>query len=158
MKYFFILLTFTVFGNAAKAQLPERQSAEDSVKAVINKMFTAMKKADGEMLRNTFSDSIVFQTISRDKGGATVVKNESSAGFISQIGKATPGSLDERITFETIKIDGPLAFAWTPYSFYYNNNFSHCGVNSFQLVRFDGVWKIQYIIDTRRKDNCVGEK
>lgn len=150
MKHFFILLTLTVCGNFAKAQ-----TAEDSIKAVINKMFTAMKNADSEMLKSTFSDSIVFQTISRDKGGSTVVRNESPAGFISQIGKATPSSLDERITFETIKIDGPLAFAWTPYSFYYNNNFSHCGVNSFQLVRFDGVWKIQYIIDTRRKDNCV---
>ncbi|MEO5945623.1 MAG: nuclear transport factor 2 family protein [Chitinophagaceae bacterium] len=153
MKYFFILLTLTVCGNFVKAQ-----SAEDSVKAVINKMFTAMKNADGEMLKSSFSDSIVFQTISRNKGGATVVRNESASGFINQISKATSGSLDERITFETIKIDGPLASAWTPYSFYYNNNFSHCGVNSFQLVRFDGVWKIQYIIDTRRKDNCVKEK
>lgn len=149
MKYFFILLTLTIGGNFAKAQ-----SAEDSVKAVINNMFTAMKNADGEMLKSTFSDSIVFQSISRDKSGATVVRNESPSGFINQISKATPHSLDERITFETIKIDGPLAFAWTPYSFYYNKNFSHCGVNSFQLVRFDGVWKIQYIIDTRRKDNC----
>ena len=153
MKYFFILLTLTVCGNFANAQ-----TGEDSIKAVINTMFTAMKNADGEMLKSTFSDSIVFQSISRDKAGATVVRNESPTGFIKQISKATPGSLDERITFETIKIDGPLAFAWTPYSFYYNNNFSHCGVNSFQLVRFGGVWKIQYIIDTRRKDNCVGEK
>lgn len=150
MKYFFILLTLTVCGNFAKAQ-----SAEDSVKAVINKMFTAMKNADGEMLKSTFSDSIVFQSISRDKEGFTVVRSESPAGFINQISKSTAGSLDERIMFETIKIDGPLAFAWTPYSFYYNNNFSHCGVNSFQLVRFDGVWKIQYIIDTRRKDGCI---
>ena len=150
MKHFFILLTLTVCGSFANAQ-----SAEDSVKAVINEMFTAMKNADGEMLKSTFSDSIVFQSISRDKAGATVVRNENPSGFINQIGKATAGSLDERITFETIKIDGPLAFAWTPYSFYFNNNFSHCGVNSFQLVRFDGIWKIQYIIDTRRKDNCV---
>ena len=150
MKHFFILLTLTVCGSFANAQ-----SAEDSVKAVINEMFTAMKSADGEMLKSTFSDSIVFQSISRDKAGFTVVRSESPAGFINQISKATAGSLDERIMFETIKIDGPLAFAWTPYSFYYNNNFSHCGVNSFQLVRFEGVWKIQYIIDTRRKDGCI---
>ena len=150
MKHFFILLTLTVCGSFANAQ-----SAEDSVKAVINEMFTAMKSADGEMLKSTFSDSIVFQSISRDKAGETVVRNESPSGFINQISKSTAGSFDERIMFETIKIDGPLAFAWTPYSFYYNNNFSHCGVNSFQLVRFDGVWKIQYIIDTRRKDGCI---
>lgn len=151
MKHFFIVLTLTLCGIIASAQ-----RTEDSIKMVINKMFTAMKNADGEMLKSTFSDSIVFQSISRNKEGMMVVKNASPEGFIDQISKATPGSLDERITFETIKVDGPLAFAWTPYSFYVNNNFSHCGVNSFQLIRFDGVWKIQYIIDTRRKDNCVG--
>ena len=84
-----------------------------------------------------------------------VVRTESPAGFIEQISKATPGSLDERISFETVKVDGPLAIAWTPYSFYYNGQFSHCGVNSFQLVRFNGIWKIQYIIDTRRKTGCL---
>jgi len=53
-----------------------------------------------------------------------------------------------------VKIDGPLAIVWTPYKFYFNGKFSHCGVNSFQLVRFNGVWKIQYLIDTRRRAGC----
>lgn len=149
MKYFVILLTLTVsFKNGFS------QTAEDSVKTVINTMFTAMKNADGVMLKSTFSDSIVFQTIARTKDGVMLVRTESPAGFIEQISKASPGSLDERISFETVKVDGPLASAWTPYSFYYNGQFSHCGVNSFQLVRFNGIWKIQYIIDTRRKQGC----
>lgn len=152
MKYFFIVLTLIL--SAANAQ---SQSSEDSVKSVINNMFAAMKNADGVMLQGTFSDSIVLQMITRNKEGKTVVRTENPAEFIEQIGKAKPDSLDERISFETIKIDGPLAFAWTPYSFYFNGKFSHCGVNSFQLVRFNGVWKIQYIIDTRRKQGCKTE-
>ena len=150
MRYFFIVLTVWGYGMTAAAQ-----SAEDSVKTVINNMFAAMKNADGTGLKNCFSDSILFQTIARNKEGAMVVRTESPAGFIDQISKATPGSLDERISFETVKVDGPLAIAWTPYSFYYNGQFSHCGVNSFQLVRFNGIWKIQYIIDTRRKQGSL---
>ncbi len=150
MKQFLIVLTLTFFLNEVYAQ-----SSEDSVKMVINKMFAAMKSADGAMLKSTFSDSIVFQSIGRSKEGVAVVRNENPDGFIQQVGKSTPGSLDERIVFETIKIDGPLAFAWTPYKFYYNNQFSHCGVNSFQLVKLNGEWKIQYIIDTRRKQDCI---
>lgn len=149
MKYFVILLTMLASTAAAQSQ-----TAEDSVKSVINNMFAAMKNADGATLKSTFSDSIVFQTIARTKDGVTVVRTESPAGFIEQISKASPGSLDERISFETVKVDGPLAVVWTPYSFYYNGQFSHCGVNSFQLVRFNGLWKIQYIIDTRRKQGC----
>lgn len=150
MKYFFIVLTLILSATNAQSQSPE-----DSVKSVINNMFAAMKNADGVMLKSVFSDSIVFQTIARNKEGATVVRTESPDGFIEQISKASPGSLDERISFETVKVDGPLAIAWTPYNFYYNGQFSHCGVNSFQLVRFNGVWKIQYIIDTRRKQGCT---
>jgi ketosteroid isomerase-like protein len=148
MKYFLILLTGLITFKS------HAQTAEDSVKAVINIMFAAMKNADPELLSSCFSDSIVFQTITLNKEGKTVVRNESPSEFAATVGRQTKDALDERIEFETVKIDGPLAIAWTPYTFYYNGKFSHCGVNSFQLVRFNTGWKIQYIIDTRRKSGC----
>jgi hypothetical protein len=131
------------------------QTAEDSVKAVINKMFTGMRTADAALLKSSFADSMVLQTISKSKEGKLVVINENSLDFIDFVSKESPGNADERIIFETVKVDGPLAIAWTPYNFYYKGQFSHCGVNSFQLVRFNGEWKIQYLIDTRRKQGCV---
>ena len=50
-----------------------------------------------------------------------------------------------------IKIDGNMANAWTPYEFWFDGNFSHCGINSFQLIKEDKTWKIIYLVDTRRK-------
>ena len=150
MKYFFILLTMLPFSmNHSNAQ-----TAEDSVKTVINRMFTGMKNADAGLLKSSFADSVIFQTIARDKEGKTLVRNENPAEFIEYVSKQPAGASDERITFETVKVDGPLAIAWTPYNFYFNGQFSHCGVNSFQLVRLNGEWKIQYIIDTRRRQGC----
>ncbi len=149
MKYFLIVLTVMLCGIRAKSQ-----TAEDSIKAVLNTMFAAMKNADAASLKRCFADSIVFQTIARDKEGKLLVRNEDPAGFIDFISKESPGNADERISFETVKVDGPLAMAWTPYNFYYKGQFSHCGVNSFQLVRFEGNWKVQYIIDTRRRVGC----
>jgi len=148
MKYFLILLTVLVYGNAGA------QTAEDSVKTVINKMFTGMKNADTELLKACFADSMVLQTISKTKEGKLIIINENPADFIDFIRKEAAGNADEQITFDVVKADGPLAIAWTPYKFYYKGKFSHCGVNSFQLVRFNGEWKIQYIIDTRRKTDC----
>jgi hypothetical protein len=130
------------------------QSTEDSVKAAVNRMFTAMKNADSIELKNSFSESVVLQTISKTKEGHTVVRTEVINDFISFVGKTTKGDADERITFGAIHIDGALASVWTPYQFYYKGSFSHCGVNSFQLVRINNEWRIQFIIDTRRKDNC----
>ena len=152
MKYFFIVLTVSVYGMTAKAQ-----TAEDSVKTVINRMFTGMKNADSGLLKSCFADSMVLQTISRNKEGQLIVRNEDPGGFIDFVSKESAGNADERITFDVVKVDGPLAIAWTPYNFYYKGTFSHCGVNSFQLVRFNREWKIQYLIDTRRKQGCVGQ-
>jgi hypothetical protein len=130
------------------------QSTEDSVKAAINKMFTAMRNSDSAELTHCFSSTAVLQTIGRNKEGQLMVRTENISGFGSSISKLGKGDADERITFGALHIDGPMASVWTPYEFYFKGNFSHCGVNSFQLVRIDGVWKIQYIIDTRRKEGC----
>ena len=153
MKCFVISLTVLFISITASTQ-----TAEDSVKATINTLFAAMKNGDASLFKTVFSDSAVLQTISRSKEGKTHVVSESIDEFAAFVGKLKKDSADERISFETIKMDGPLAVVWTPYNFYYNGAFSHCGVNSFQLVRFDGIWKIQYLIDTRRRQGCEPEK
>lgn len=150
MRILFLLLTSIVVSQAVNAQ----QATEDSVKAAVNLLFRSMKNADAAALRSAFAEKAILQTITRTKEGNTVIRDESIADFADAVGKMKKDSADERITFETIRIDGPLAIVWTPYSFYHNGAFSHCGVNSFQLVRLDGVWKIQYIIDTRRRAGC----
>ena len=150
MKQILILLTATlcisIFTNA--------QTPEDSVKAVVNQLFKAMKNVDGPMLKDAFADSAVLQTIRRKPDGTFFVQDEKVGDFVNSISTAKKDSLDERITYETIKIDGPLAIVWTPYKFYYAGKFSHCGVNSFQLVKINGRWKIQYLIDTRKRQGC----
>jgi hypothetical protein len=149
MKSFLILLTALIFSASLFGQ-----STEDSVKATVNNLFAGMKNADKILFKSAFSDSAIMQTISRNQEGKTIVRTESVEDFAEFVGKLKKDSADERISFETIKIDGPLAIAWTPYNFYFNGKFSHCGVNSFHLVRFNGVWKIQYLIDTRRRQGC----
>jgi hypothetical protein len=149
MKCFLVLLTSLLFSLIVNAQ-----AAEDSVKAVVNNLFSAMRNADPVLLRSAFSDSAILQTITRNNEGKMQVVTENVNEFANFVSTVKKDSADERIQFESIKIDGPLAIVWTPYNFYHNGKFSHCGVNSFQLVRFDGIWKIQYLIDTRRKQGC----
>lgn len=147
MKYLFLLF-FLTFCHAIKAQ-----SAEDSVKAAVNQLFTAMKNADSALLASSFADSAILQTVV-DKNGKIRVRTEAVADFAGQIAKMETNSLDEQIQFDVIRIDGALAMVWTPYKFYYKGKFSHCGTNSFQLVRVNGKWKIQYLVDTRRIQGC----
>ena len=69
MKYFLILLTVHTISATTYSQ-----TAEDSVKAAVNKMFTGMKNADATLMKNSFADSAILQTIARDKDGSMWLK------------------------------------------------------------------------------------
>ncbi len=146
----FILLLIAGY-NSTKAQSANPSiDSEKDVKQVINNMFQAMRQADTVLLKTCFADKVIFQTILNKPEGA-VVGSQTVNDFIQSIGKQTANALDERIEFGAIQIEPLMATVWTPYSFYYKGNYSHKGVNSFQLVKFKEGWKIQYIIDTRYK-------
>lgn len=146
---FLITVALFVLTGAARAQ-----SAQDSVRKAVNLLFTAMKNADSAQLVAAFDDSAVLQTIVVDSAGQVKAQRYPVTQFASAIGKLPKGAADEQIFIETLKIDGPLAAVWAPYHFYYNGTLLHCGVDSFQLIRVNGVWKILYIIDTRKKGAC----
>lgn len=125
------------------------QQNQDIEKPVRN-LFLGMKNADPELVKTAFADNAVLQTVTKDGS----VKSDSIEEFIGTVSKFKQGDLDERIMIEAVHTDGNLASVFTPYSFYLKGKLSHCGANSFQLVKQNNEWKIQYIIDTRRKENC----
>ena len=146
----FILLIVFINNKSLKAQSVTifEQDSIASVKQVVQNMFLAMKNSDTVLLKTCFSNNVVFQTVV-NKAGVVSVKDESLQDFINSIGRQPVGSLDEQIKFESINVNRELASVWTPYQFFYKQKYSHSGVNSFQLVKFNEGWKIQYLIDTR---------
>jgi hypothetical protein len=152
-KILFILLILCITqfsSNAQSSNSVGSTTSEKEVKQVIQNMFQAMLQADTSSLRTCFSDKVIFQTIVNKPEGA-MINTESINDFIKSIGKQTPNALDERIEFGAIQVDPLMATVWTPYTFYLKGQYSHKGINSFQLVKFKEGWKIQYLIDTRYK-------
>ena len=146
MKTFIISL----FISLAFVSNVKGQEKVESVKRVINRLFDGMRNGDSAEVASLFTSDAIMQTIA-SKDGKTAVRQDKVSNFTSFVGKQAKGTADEQIEFETIKIDGELAFVWTPYKFIRNGQFSHRGVNAFCLVQQEGQWKIHYIIDTRRK-------
>lgn len=142
-----VLLTSTL-------AIAQNKNEEDAVKATINLLFDGMRNSDTTMIRKAFASKNTMQTIAKNKDGKFVVKTENIDNFIKSIAMPHTEKYDERIVFTKILVDANLASVWTDYKFYVGDKFSHCGVNSFQLFKDDEGWKIIYIIDTRRKDNC----
>lgn len=147
-----IALTILVYSIAGTAFAQNNE--EESIKKTINQLFDGMRKSDSALVRNAFNESAILQTIAKTKEGNAIVRSSDLNAFIASIAKPHPEIYDERIVFTKILIDANLASVWTDYKFYIGEKFSHCGVNSFQLVKVGDAWKIVYLIDTRRKENC----
>jgi ketosteroid isomerase-like protein len=149
-----ILITLLLIIGSATSYA-QAQSTEDDIKAVIETLFDGMRAGDSSMVASAFTRDAVMQSVAVNREGEVVKMQGSLPQFLTSIGTPREQVLDERIASYDIKIDGDLASVWTPYQFYIGEQFSHCGVNSFQMARLDGEWKIVYIIDTRRRTNCV---
>lgn len=147
MKAIFLILTLV--STTAFAQ-----GDEAAVKGVVNKLFEGMKKSDTALIRSSFSDQSILQTVIKSKEGKTSIETGPLNSFLVEVSKPHVEVYDERITFDVVKIDGDLAMVWAPYKFYVGDRFSHCGVDCFQLVKLNGKWKIQYLVDTRHRQGC----
>jgi hypothetical protein len=147
-----ILIASLILFSVSSTSLFAQQSAE--VRKVIASLFEGMKSKNTDLIQAAFHPDATMQTVKSGETGSELGSN-SVADFVNRIA-STPETttLDERILDYQIKVDGDMASAWTPYEFYVNDNFSHCGVNSFQLIKTKEGWKITYIIDTRRKEGC----
>jgi len=127
------------------------------ITAHIKTMFEYMRKGDATLMPALFEDEATLESVSFNKEGETMSRQSSISKFIEAVGQPHDEVWDERIHSYDINIDGPLAIAWTPYSFYVGDKFSHCGVNVFTFIKSDGVWKIRQMRDTRRKTGCEDE-
>ena len=137
------------------SSLHAQQEKEIEVKAAIDTFFDGFHKGDTTLMKSVMMDKILLQTTYTDKEGKNVLVTEEPKELIDAIANRTSDQKwDERLLDYVIQIDGTMANVWTPYEFWYNDEFSHCGVNCFQLFNDNVQWKIIYLIDTRRREGC----
>ncbi|MDP5120094.1 MAG: hypothetical protein NWQ46_00755 [Spirosomaceae bacterium] len=124
-------------------------SGETEIKSTIDQLFDGIRANDSLLIQPIVHQTCTLQTIQNNKDGNVIISKTEMAAFIKSVGTKRAGvQLDERLSGYDIKIDGDMATVWTPYSFFVNNNFSHCGVNAFTLIRQNDSWKI-LSIDTQ---------
>ena len=131
------------------------QDEQEAVKNTITEFLKSFHFQDSSGMKKVVDTAIVLQTIGAQKDGIPRLHTASFDDLVRSI-TSIPDSVqfEERILDYTIQIDSVMANVWTPYEFWLNNEFHHCGVNSFQLFKSEGLWKIIYLIDTRRREGC----
>lgn len=144
--YLVLLITSSIFSQSEE---------EQATKATIDTFFEGFHKGDTTLIKSVMSDKLILQTAYRNKEGKDVLVIDTPEKILQAIAtRPADQKWDERLLSYNIQIDGNMANVWTPYEFWFNGKFSHCGVNSFQLFKDGNTWKIIYLIDTRRRSGC----
>ena len=132
-----------------------QNKAEMDVKKAIDTFFEGFHKGDTLLMKSVMYNNMLTQTTYKDREGKGKLVTDDVAKMILTIAnRPADQKWEERLLDYNIQIDGTMAHVWTPYEFWVNHQFSHCGVNSFQLFNDDGQWKIIYLMDTRRREGC----
>lgn len=126
-------------------------SQNDEVKQVVVTFFKGFHAKDSTIIKSVCAENMILQSIAESSKGSQI-KNQNPQDFYRSIATIPSTMLfEERVLEYSIQVDGAMAHVWTPYEFYVNNKLSHKGVNAFTLFKDNGLWKIVYLIDTRRK-------
>jgi hypothetical protein len=83
-------------------------------------------------------------TAVRQQDGKPLVRSISQPEFLNAISQAKQ-DLRERYWNPEVRIHGSVADVTTPYDFWRDSKFSHCGMNLIQLVKTDEGWRISAI-------------
>tara|TARA_R110002049_G_scaffold287664_1_gene469822 strand:- start:112 stop:573 length:462 start_codon:yes stop_codon:yes gene_type:complete len=130
--------------------------SEENAKAYIDVFFDGFHKGDTVKMKSVMSPVMRMQNVYVNTEGSHVTAYIKAEDFLKAIANRAPDQVwEEKLLDYTISIDGNLAHVWTPYEFWVNGNFSHCGANSFTLVSTDDGWKILNVIDSRRRSGCL---
>jgi len=135
----------------------QENSERTAVVITIMEMFDAMRAGDSATLGAIFHPDMRMMSTFYDKDGKPQLRMGSAEGFLKAVGTPHDKVWDERIWGYDVQVDQTLATAWTPYSFFLDDQFSHCGVNAFQFSKTEKGWQILQIMDTRQREGCQTE-
>lgn len=124
------------------------------IRETIELFFEGFHERNEDKIRSVLDDQAIFHSLN-ENGEVTLLRTTSADQFIkSVVSRAESPEWEERLHDYTIEVDGSIAQAWVTYSFWLGGGFSHCGVDAFNFYKSDKKWKISYLIDSRRKENC----
>ena len=119
----------------------------------VQKFFDSIEFRDRQLLESILvPNSLNISARELDDGEAqfNVMSYDEVVTALTRPGR----NAKERSWDETVLIQGNIAVVWTPYDFHVDGEFSHCGIDSFQLIKQDGQWLISNSSWTLETENC----
>jgi hypothetical protein len=144
MQKFLALLLAACFLSVARPA-----SDEQNPTAIVQQLFDAMSTHDAEAAGTLFTAGALLFSV-RPDGTAVSTPHDKWLQHLS----ASKDAWLERMWNPKLLEHGSIAVVWAEYDFHLNGKFSHCGIDSFNLLKTAAGWKIAAISDTREVSGC----
>lgn len=143
MKPIIFAIIFPLFISTVFAQTLKNEDLKSASEAP-ERLFAAMKAKSFEEIRAAFTPEGQLVAIDKPRDGKGISKTRifTAESFAKAISEAKGADFIEKMSDKDVKITGDLAIVSGRYTFYVGEKFSHCGTNTFNLVRTETGWKI----------------
>jgi hypothetical protein len=152
---FTIILIISLLSSSlhAVAQPAQKEDDKAAVVATVQKFFDTMASRDVDGARAVLMPEGRLFAV-REQNGQAAARASSIEDYL----KGLPGrkaDYRERMWNPEVRVHGPIASVWTPYDFWVDGKFSHCGVDVFDLVKTPEGWKISGGAYTVERTGCA---
>jgi hypothetical protein len=143
MKTIFLTVIFSLFISNVFAQNKQTGDVK-SASEVPDRLFAAMKAKNFEEIRAAFTPEGQLVAIDKPRDGKGISKTRvfTAESFAKTISEAKGADFIEKMPNKDVRIAGDMAMVSGRYTFYVGEKFSHCGTNTFNLVRTEAGWRI----------------
>jgi ketosteroid isomerase-like protein len=143
MNKFSLFILFSLFTFTASAQ-SSRDADARAAGEVADRLFAAMKAKSFEAIRAAFTPDAQFVAIDRPRDGKGISKTRvfTAESFAKSISESKAAEFIEKMPNKDVRVAGDLGTVSGRYTFYVGDKFSHCGTNTFNLVRTETGWLI----------------
>lgn len=151
-----LMMLVMVAGNAI-AQGDERSA----ILTVMQQAFDAVHSQDPDdwrAIQLTEGTTLSFRPHPDGDTGRLEMRIAQNEAFIADLADDGHEYVERWTGDPTVLIRGPIAVVWGEYEFWIDGEFSHCGVDSADLVKMDGKWKIANFMWTVEKDHCLTDR
>lgn len=136
----------------AALALPPANAEENAILAVVDRFMHAVTKNDLALMAELqVAEGMTF--VDRPVDGERRIVRRPNSYYVDPA-HAGGNQHRERYWNPTVLIRGRIAVVWTPYEFWINGKTSHCGIDSFDMVKIDGQWRVGNAMWTVEPDAC----
>lgn len=150
------LLTISLFILLLISKPTSAQSTADeqAILNTVDQFVTALAERNRQLLTSITVQGSLNISTSIGASGDQRIRIQNYTQLLNNLSSEGPALL-ERYWDPTVLIQRDIAVFWAPYDFHVNGEFSHCGIDSFQLIKRDERWLLTNLSWTVERTGCA---